>query len=146
MSLLFSFFGRIGRGGFWLGVLAQFLVGIVAMAAIFMLVPMSQMLVLGPDGQPVLDALGQPQIDYGNPAMMPAFVIYGLAALLSLWIFFATSIKRMHDRGRTGWLVVPMFLLMFVLVGAIWWLVDLGILEGQEGPNKYGPDPRATTA
>lgn len=146
MSLLFSFFGRIGRGGFWLGVLAQMLIGILALVLIYMMVPFDQMLVKGADGQPVLDALGQPQIDFNNPAMMPAFIIYGIAGLLSLWISLATAVKRMHDRGRTGWLVLPMYLLMLVLVGVIWWLVDLGILEGQEGPNKYGPDPRATTA
>ncbi|MEZ5924875.1 MAG: DUF805 domain-containing protein [Hyphomicrobiaceae bacterium] len=141
MNLLFSFAGRIGRGKFWLGVLAQILLGIVAMALIFMLVPMDSMLVVGPDGQPVLDALGQPQIDYANPAMMPAYIIYGITILLSLWWYFAISVKRMHDRGRSGWWVLLMFLLSFVLIGSIWWLVDLGILEGEEGPNKWGPNP-----
>jgi uncharacterized membrane protein YhaH (DUF805 family) len=60
---------------------------------------------------------------------------------LSLWWYFAISVKRMHDRGRSGWWVLLMFLLSFVLIGSIWWLVDLGILEGEEGPNKWGPNP-----
>jgi uncharacterized membrane protein YhaH (DUF805 family) len=146
MSLLFSFAGRIGRGKFWLGVLCQVVLSLVALALIFMLVPMESVVVVGPDGQPVLDALGQPQIDYANPALMPAYIIYGITLLLSLWWFFAISIKRMHDRGRSGWWVLLMFLLMFVIVGSIWWLVDLGILEGEEGPNQWGPNPVAQSA
>lgn len=141
MNLLFSFAGRIGRGKFWLGVLAQFLLGLAAMALIYMLVPMDSMFVVGADGQPVLDELGQPQFDWANPALMPAYIIYGVVTLLSLWWFFAISIKRMHDRGRSGWWVLLMFLLMFVIVGSIWWLVDLGILEGEEGENRWGPNP-----
>ncbi|MEZ5775397.1 MAG: DUF805 domain-containing protein [Hyphomicrobiaceae bacterium] len=142
-GILFSLNGRIGRGGFWLGVLMSVLLSIVSMGLIFMLVPMDQMLVLDANGQPVLDALGNPQFDYGNPAMMPAFIIYGISGLLGLWWSIAYTVKRLHDRGKSGWWYLLMIVLSFILVGFIWWLVECGILEGNEGPNKYGPDPRA---
>jgi len=30
-------------------------------------------------------------------------------------------------------------------IGGIWTLVSCGFLEGQDGTNKYGPDPRGPT-
>jgi uncharacterized membrane protein YhaH (DUF805 family) len=48
--------------------------------------------------------------------------------------------KRCHDRGKSGWMSL---IALIPLAGAIWALVDLGILAGQLGPNEYGPDPRA---
>ena len=29
------------------------------------------------------------------------------------------------------------------IIGGIWLLVELGILEGSRGPNRFGPDPLA---
>ena len=64
-------------------------------------------------------------------------------ALPALWVYLAGSVKRAHDRGKSGWWLL---LSLVPLVGAIWWLVDLGILEGEEGENRFGPDPRGTRA
>jgi len=72
--------------------------------------------------------------------MVPAYIVYGVGSLLSLWIGLAVYVKRCHDRGKSGWWLL---LMLIPFVGIIWWLVDLGILEGQQGANKYGPDPRA---
>lgn len=138
MSLLFSFAGRIGRGKFWLGLLAQVLLMIAGYALIYALVPIDQMFIVGPDGQPVLNELGQPQMNYSNPALMPMWIITGIMSALGLWWALAVAVKRCHDRGKSGWWV----LLAFVpIIGFIWWLVDLGILEGEEGPNRWGPNP-----
>ena len=62
--------------------------------------------------------------------------------------------KRLHDRGRTGWwaalilfatvAVWPQpsnffdFLFMAVLV---WAVVELGVMPGEAGTNRYGPNP-----
>ena len=50
----------------------------------------------------------------------------------------ALGARRLHDINRTGWWL----LLLFVLV--IGWIVLIvwAIKRGDEGPNKYGPDPR----
>jgi uncharacterized membrane protein YhaH (DUF805 family) len=53
---------------------------------------------------------------------------------------FAVMAKRCHDRGKSGWMSLIM---LIPLAGPIWALIDLGILAGQDGPNEYGPDPRA---
>lgn len=143
MSLLFSFFGRIGRGGFWLGVLLSFIISGVIIGVAAALVPWGEVILKGPDGQPLTGPDGTMQLDWSSTKMMPAYIGYGLAMLLSLWNGFAVAVKRAHDRGNSGWWTLLMFI---PLVGAVWWLVALGILEGQDGANQYGPDPRAAKA
>lgn len=66
-----------------------------------------------------------------------------IAGLLWLALYrpgLALSIKRWHDRDKSGWWVLIAFV---PLVGPIWALVETGFLEGTKGPNQYGPDPLA---
>jgi len=141
MSLLFSFFGRIGRGGFWLGVLATLLVAAVAFGLIYFLVG-SPMTAMNADGTPVV--LGSPMPPDAKVTFNPvAMALAAVAYILVIWIGLATQVKRWHDRGASGWWVL---INLIPLVGGIWSLVSLGFLEGQQGANKYGPDPRNSTA
>ncbi|MFI4950055.1 MAG: DUF805 domain-containing protein [Caulobacterales bacterium] len=62
--------------------------------------------------------------------------------------------KRLHDRGRSGWwaaLVLfatvavwpqpnSFFDFFFTLV-IIWAVIDLGVMPGEAGTNRYGPNP-----
>ena len=64
-------------------------------------------------------------------------VASGLFALLALYPSIAVSVKRCHDRDRSGW---------FLLIGLIplvnlWVLVELGFLRGTTGENRFGSDP-----
>jgi uncharacterized membrane protein YhaH (DUF805 family) len=138
MNLLFSFFGRVGRGGFWLGVLMSVVFSLTGLLLAVGIFGMPQM-ALGPDGLP----------DPAAPAagINPLFlVIAGIGYVLGAWTSIATAVKRLHDRGKSGWWFLLMMVLSVIIVGTIWYIVECGILEGEEGPNKYGPDPRATTA
>ena len=70
-------------------------------------------------------------------------VFSGIAGALNSsfgWLMFAISIKRWHDRDKSGWWVLIGFI---PIIGAIWALVETGFLEGTQGPNQYGPDPLA---
>ncbi len=138
MNLLFSFAGRIGRGKFWLGVLAQIALSIVGYGLIFALVPFDQLVEVGADGLPVVDALGNPKMNFTSPAAMPLWIIGGVMLVLGLWWSLAVAVKRCHDRGKSGWWVL---VALIPIIGFIWWLVDLGILEGEEGENRWGPNP-----
>ena len=71
----------------------------------------------------------------------------------------AVGLKRLHDRGMSGWWLLVFYLLPAVLDGigravdvpivfslagsviSIWALVVLGFLRGTAGVNQYGPDP-----
>ncbi len=68
--------------------------------------------------------------------------------------------KRLHDRGRSGWWAA---LILFALVAVwpqpvgffdflfglvlVWAAVELGVMGGEQGTNRYGANPlRAATA
>ena len=55
-----------------------------------------------------------------------------------LWPAVAVSIKRWHDRDKSGWWVL---VALIPLVGWLWLLVENGLLRGDAGPNRYG-EPR----
>ncbi|MET3666391.1 DUF805 domain-containing protein [Caulobacter sp. 1776] len=67
--------------------------------------------------------------------------------------------KRLHDRGRSGWWALlilaaviavwpqPEHFLdfMFSLV-LVWAIVELGVMGGEQGANRYGPNPLKTVS
>ena len=68
-------------------------------------------------------------------------VVTGLIVLALLGLFvplLAVEVRRFHDQDRSGWLV----LLNFIPYGG--WLIVLGLmlLEGTNGDNRFGADPR----
>jgi len=93
-----SFQGRIGRRTFWLGyVLPLFLASIVAsiLDAAFGLVPSG-------------DAMPMDATQVGPLA--------AIVSLLSIWPSLAGSIKRLHDRDRSGWWIGGFYLLGGIVV------------------------------
>jgi uncharacterized membrane protein YhaH (DUF805 family) len=65
---------------------------------------------------------------------------HGLVARVLWLVFFVASlgihIKRFHDRGKSGWWVLVFFI---PVIGFIWMIIEMGLLEGDYGPNAYGP-------
>lgn len=61
--------------------------------------------------------------------------------LLLLWPALAVSVKRWHDRNKSGWWVLVN---LVPVVGWLWALVENGFLRGTDGPNRYGDDPLDT--
>ena len=61
-----------------------------------------------------------------------------LVNLLLFWPAIAVSVKRWHDRDKSGWWVLVAFV---PVVGWIWALVQNGMLRGDAGPNRFGPPP-----
>lgn len=72
---------------------------------------------------------------FGREGLLPFFV-----GALILVAGIMLHIKRCHDRDKSGWWCLLLFI---PIVGFIWAVVDLGILEGTKGENQYGPDPLA---
>ena len=68
------------------------------------------------------------------------FLLWGLLGLYNLAIFIpnlAVIVRRLHDTGKSGWL----YFIAFIPLGGILLIVFLA-LEGDQGSNKYGPDPK----
>lgn len=64
------------------------------------------------------------------------FFYAAIAAIVVLVIpYFAVTVRRLHDTGRSGWWSV--FLLFLPIV--VW---IFALLDGDAQPNKYGTDPK----
>ncbi len=66
----------------------------------------------------------------------------GIVAYIPLmWVSLATSIKRWHDRGKSGaWVLIS----LIPVIGTIWAFVETGFLVGQPMPNAYGTPESGT--
>jgi uncharacterized membrane protein YhaH (DUF805 family) len=122
-SLLFSFQGRINRAKFWFIHIAMDVVFIVLMAIGF----------------------GSAALSSGDPdAAMAAAGTTGIISLLLciplIWIGLAISVKRWHDRNKSGWWIL---ISLVPVIGGLWFLIECGFLRGTMGPNTYGSDPLA---
>ena len=53
----------------------------------------------------------------------------------------AVQVRRFHDQGKSGWFVLLNFI---PLLGSLIVLVFM-CLDGTDGPNEYGPDPKASS-
>lgn len=115
-----NFQGRSRRAEYWWPFLFIFLVGIVAqvLAGVFV-------------------ALGDAGAMIGGLVM----IVYFLFALAILVPSIAVGVRRLHDKNMTGWLM----LIAFIPFGGLVLLIFF-CLEGTQGPNKYGPDPKGAIA
>ena len=74
-----------------------------------------------------------------------ALGIFGLSALYSLAVLLPSigvSIRRLHDTDRSGWWLL---IALIPLVGFIVLLVFY-FMEGTNGDNRFGADPKAAAA
>ena len=122
-DLLFSFHGRVNRAKFWLVALGIFVIEIIIFAVLGGTTAMSS------DPQQAMANIG--------PGAGIVLFVFGVVAL---WISIAVAIKRYHDRNKSAWWVLIVFV---PIIGGLWYLIECGFLRGTPGPNDYGPDPLA---
>jgi len=132
-ALFLSFSGRINRAKYWLA-------AVILMAA------------------------------FAVPFMIAATTMSTVLWILVALIFVAVSIsgiavgvKRLHDRDKSAWWLALFYLgpavlgaigdaaggagIIFHVISigiSIWAFIELGILRGTAGPNRFGPDPLTT--
>lgn len=64
----------------------------------------------------------------------------GLVGLLLFLPSLAVAIRRLHDTDRSGWYILVAFVPLIGGLILLWWYPKAGM----PGPNRFGPDPRAT--
>jgi uncharacterized membrane protein YhaH (DUF805 family) len=122
-DLLFSASGRLARGPF-----------LAAAAGLFILAA-------------IYEAAVGPTLHWLTGWLVYPALIYCGACVLS---------KRLHDRGRSGWWAA---LVLFALVAVwplphgfaslaftlilLWAVIELGVMHGEDGANRFGPRPTA---
>jgi uncharacterized membrane protein YhaH (DUF805 family) len=111
-----SFEGRINRQPFWMATLVLWVASIaVAIVA---------------------------SILFGSQSTA-AFTIQIILGLVFLWPSVAVAVKRYHDRDKSGWWILILFI---PIIGLVWYIVELGFLPGTPGPNRFGLDPLGVPA
>jgi uncharacterized membrane protein YhaH (DUF805 family) len=142
-QFLFSLRGRISRSQFWL----KWVLPVLAITVVLAIIIVAA-------------------VQTGNDDTAAVFsVILMIFFLLTLWPNIAVLVKRIHDRNKSGWLMllyyVPaildyiisatagqqspaaVFLSLITLVVGIWFFIEFGCMRGTIGANRYGPDPVA---
>ena len=106
-QILFSFRGRVPRKVFWL-------YGVLGPLLVSAMLEM----LLGIVG------VSERRTEFATTALL-------------LWPCAAVSVKRWHDRDRSGWWVL---VYLIPLIGVFWTLIANGLLRGTVGPNRFGRD------
>jgi uncharacterized membrane protein YhaH (DUF805 family) len=125
LLILFSPFGRIGRMAYWLGTIFKW-VFFLAFSALFRAFDPStpSYAALTPEARLAL-----------APAILGGGLIAFLALALYLWWGFAISVKRWHDRGKSGWWCL---INLIPLLGPLWQLIECGLLPAAPGGGRFG--------
>jgi uncharacterized membrane protein YhaH (DUF805 family) len=63
------------------------------------------------------------------------YILYVLAVLIP---GLAVSVRRLHDVGKSGWMIL---IGLIPIIGWIWLLV-LMVTDSKPGENQYGPNPK----
>lgn len=100
--------------------------------------------------------------DLTSPGTLLPLLYRLIFSPLAAWCFLAASVKRLHDRDRSGWWIVPfyvvpalfnhfedrlddsypMFALSVVMCGLwLWGMIELFFLKGTPANNRFGPNP-----
>ena len=133
-NLYLSLDGRTNRKPFWLAILALMVVTWILEFILFAAFGVSLLPNMDPSADPAAAAAA------ASAMMAKIMVPLGILTLLMIWPSICLYAKRWHDRDKSGW----WSLIIFVpIIGSIWFLVELGFLRGTEGPNRFGPDPLA---
>jgi uncharacterized membrane protein YhaH (DUF805 family) len=129
MKTYTAFEGRIGRQTWWLSHIITTVLLYLSLAVAFGLL-----------------MLFSDDTEASTTAEFVAGSIFGLLLVLiiiaSIWSSLAINIKRLHDRGRSGWFI----LFVFVPFANIWILIEMAFLRGEDEANDYGADPLAEAA
>jgi uncharacterized membrane protein YhaH (DUF805 family) len=161
---LFGFEGRINRAKMWLA-------GLIVLCWMLLLAGLAVAagIVSGGNGESfgfdiddvfrVVDPASWRSLsrDY-----FPTLLVKVAGTSLFVWVYFATAIKRLHDRDRSGFWMVPFFvvpglhnqfagrlpdspfdlpLALIAFALCIWGFVEMYCLKGSPKTNRFGPDP-----
>ena len=166
MDKLFSFNGRLRRRDWWLFVILLGIVSAILSGVAMNLMGVSIMALFPMGGAAPGDV---------SATVTKVFEIQCVVFLLFLWPGVALGVKRLHDRERPGWLLVVFYVMqlanqavtfmtaragvgmmqpnpvrsivsLLALAVGVWMLIELGFLDGTQGPNKYGPSPKGLGA
>lgn len=103
--------GRLDRQPWWIGTIVLFIVSLIARFILLLI--------------------------FGHHSAI-GHLLYALIDIPLLYASINIGIKRFHDRDKSGWWVLIVFI---PIIGWIWYLIECGFLPGTDGPNRFDPNP-----
>jgi uncharacterized membrane protein YhaH (DUF805 family) len=160
---LFRFDGRISRAKLWFGGLAllglMMAVGLVIIAIHSLFGGAKPFHFGASDLFKLVDPDAWRSMTWVD---LPRLLIKLFGTSLLMWVYFTLAIKRLHDRDKSGWWMVPFFavpglynqfadrlpdspadLPLGIAAGALylWGFVEMYCLNGSRKTNRFGADP-----
>jgi uncharacterized membrane protein YhaH (DUF805 family) len=173
-QFLFGFEGRINRAKYWYALFASMTFCLVFMAAAASAIGVIFGAAVKSVHVHIFDVFGDPpsfpfSASFGNADTATAALItliFHVAGtpifVIGIWFLAATTIKRLHDRNKSGWWIVAFLIAPALLVERLddesyaatalalaafglnaCGFVELLFFRGTRGPNRFGPDPLA---
>jgi uncharacterized membrane protein YhaH (DUF805 family) len=163
-SFLFSIEGRINRARYWLASL-MILCAMIFSLLLLVVTSLALHLSTGPLSINLvgISASFGATYDHNPAAQFPRIAVLVMTLAFG-WRYAVTSIKRLHDRNKSAWWIVPflvapglntqfgdwlgdswpaVFICYAAHIAFIWGFVEMYCLQGTRGPNRFGPDPLA---
>ena len=155
---LFRYNGRINRAKYWLAGLI-IICWMIFMAAIVVAFGARS---FGFSVEDIFKAVDPDTYRTLSRADLPLVLAKVIGTPLFAWVFAATSIKRLHDRDKSAWWVLPFFVLpglinqfvdrigndyigftlaLISFVLATWGGIELLFFRGSSKTNRFGADP-----
>jgi uncharacterized membrane protein YhaH (DUF805 family) len=163
---LFSFEGRINRAKYWLAGLVM--CGLMLFLIMLLFVPISylfggsQKLSINLNLTNIFAVFDPQSYRTWSRSKLGSIAAHAIVMPPVLWMFLATTVKRLHDRDRSGWWLVVFFALpglcgqfadrlpdscwaLFIIwpipACYLWGVVELYFLPGTRSTNRFGPNP-----
>jgi uncharacterized membrane protein YhaH (DUF805 family) len=160
---LFGFEGRLNRARLWLALLIIlcWMIFLSALVVVFGLLSRTSTS-FGFDIDDLFKLVDPASYRSLDSSRLPALLVKLAGTPVFLWVYVAVSVKRLHDRDRSGWWMVPFFVLpglyrqfedrlpdsywllpfgVASVVLCIWGFVEMYCLKGTRWPNRFGPNP-----
>ena len=161
---LFGFEGRINRAKCWLAglIIVCWMIFLSALTLAGGIVSGGE-ITFGFDTNDifgVIDPASYPSLSWKD---LPPLLVKVIGTPLFLWVYLATSIKRLHDRDKSGWWMVPFFVVpglynqfanrfgdywiaalpfaLIAIVFCIWGFIEMYCLKGSRKTNRFGSNP-----
>ena len=125
-----NFEGRATRAEYWWPTLMQVVIYTVLLIVFIAYVGVSE---------------AEVDEDFGTEAIV-VFGIGVLFYLVNLIPGIAVKVRRFHDLGQTGWLVLVFWAVNLIVPFAEFGRMIWFAFQGEQGSNQYGPDPLVNDA
>jgi uncharacterized membrane protein YhaH (DUF805 family) len=166
-AFLFSFEGRINPAKFWwagLTIVCWMILLSALMFAVAGAFGIARNKPVGFGTDDIFGILDPASLRSLSSADVLPLCFKAVGTPLFLWVYVAASIKRLHDRDKSAWWMVPFFVVpglfhqfedrlgdsypvvsLSLSVSAVWlWgVTEIFLLRGTKEPNRFGPDPLA---